>query len=290
MLYGTQSDETLVMLTLAGEQQAYEVLVLRYEKSVIAAANSILHNINLAEDAAQDAFITAWMKLNMLREPNKYGTWTARIAKNCAMNIAVRFRSYLSLDSLENCIPEDDYTGNPETAFISSEGRKQLHESIIGLPEKIKNVIHLYYFEGLSIVEIADRMSVSAGTVKRQLYDGRKQLRKDLCAMNEDINDTLVQRVMKKVEELKLWRLKNNKNGFETAYKDVLAEVEELPESQKKYHALADVLMQGWWWIPGKKNDALLERICEAAMLGKNEEVMAFIISKEDSELWATTR
>lgn len=287
MIYSSQSDETLVLLTLAGEQQAYEVLVLRYEQSLIAAANSILHNINLAEDAAQDAFITAWMKLNLLREPAKYGIWAKRIAKNCAKNIAIRFKSYLSLEALDNCIPdEDDYTGNPEIAFISSENRKQLHESISGLSEKVKKVIHLYYFEGLSIVEIADIMSISAGTVKRQLYDGRKQLRKDLCAMNEDMNDALVQRVMKKVEELKLWKLKNNKDGFESVYKDVLAEVEELPESQKKYHALADVLMHGWWWIPGKKNDELLKRICEAAKIGKNEEVMAFILSKEDYNIW----
>ena len=49
--------------------------------------------------------------------------------------------------------------------------------------------------------------------------------------MNETYYDTLVQRVMKKVEELKLWQLKNDKSGFETVYKDVLQDVEELPES-----------------------------------------------------------
>ena len=75
--------------------------------------------------------------------------------------------------------------------------------------------------------------------------------------MNEKYTDTLVQRVMKKVEELKLWQLRNDKDGFEVIYKDVLREVEELPESDRKYHALADVLMRGWWWIPGKENDAL---------------------------------
>ena len=49
--------------------------------------------------------------------------------------------------------------------------------------------------------------------------------------IDEQIDDTLVQRVMKKVKELKLWKLKNSKQGFETVYKDVLAEAEELPES-----------------------------------------------------------
>lgn len=288
MLYYDQNDETLVMLTLAGEQRAYEALVVRYERAVIAAANSVIHNINIAEDAAQDAFITAWMKLNMLNEPQKYGAWVTRIAKNCAKNMAVRFRSYLSLDVLENCIADDERVGSPEAMCISSEEQKQLHESISGLPERVKEVIYLHYFEGLSIVEIADRMRISTGTVKWQLHDGRKRIRKELCAMNEDINDTLVQRVMKKVEELKLWKLKNSKNGFETVYKDVLAEVENLPESEKKYHALADVLMHGWWWLPGDKNDALLKRICKAAELGKNDEVMQFIVLKEDQNVYGT--
>ena len=103
--------------------------------------------------------------------------------------------------------------------------------------------------------------------------------------MNETWNDTLVQRVMKKVEELKAWHFKNSKNGFEVIYRDVLAEVEELPESQAKYHALADVLMRGWWWVPGEENDALFERIKDAAERGKNENVMEFVAVREGNTL-----
>ena len=91
---------------------------------------------------------------------------------------------------------------------------------------------------------------------------------------------------MKKVEELKLWQYKNSKNGFEKVCKEVLKEVEELPESMDKYHALADVLLRGWWWISGEKNDALFERIRDAAEKGKNDEVMKFIAAKEDSKLY----
>ena len=125
-------------------------------------------------------------------------------------------------------------------------------------------------------------MRISEGTVKWQLHDGRKRIRKELCAMNEKYSDTLVERVMKKVEELKLWQLVNDKTGFEKVYKEVLREVEELPECVKKQHALADVLMRGWWWLPGKKNDALFARIADAAIESKNEEVMAFIVTRED--------
>lgn len=289
-MYQDQSDGTLVMLTLAGEQCAYEILVTRYEQAVIAAANSVLHSRYMAEDAAQDAFVTAWMKLNILREPEKYGAWICRIARNCAKNMVVRYRSYLSLDVLENCMSEDEHEDNPEALYVSSEEKKQLHESVSRLPEKVRQVIHLYYFEELSVAEIAERMGISTGTVKWQLHDGRKRIRKEMCAMDEQMNDTLVQRVMKKVEELKKWQFKNSKNGFEVAYRDVLREAEELPESADKYHALADVLMRGWWWIPGEKNDALFDRIREAAELGKNDDVMKFIAVRESENFWGDTK
>ncbi|MBR5869999.1 MAG: hypothetical protein IKZ09_03100 [Clostridia bacterium] len=53
---------------------------------------------------------------------------------------------------------------------------------------------------------------------------------------------------------------------------------------------MADVLMRGWWWIPGTKNDALFARIKEAAVRGHNEEVMAFIVSTEDQKMWGASR
>ena len=95
MYHQNETDETLVMLTLAGEQTAYEVLVKRYQSAVISSAISVTKSRFMAEDAAQDAFVTAWMKLNTLAEPKKYGAWVCRIAKNCAINMISRYRSFL---------------------------------------------------------------------------------------------------------------------------------------------------------------------------------------------------
>lgn len=290
MLYQDQNDETLVMLTLAGEEKAYEALVVRYERAVILSAASVTRNEFMAEDAAQDAFVTAWMKLNTLKEQNKFGAWVCRIAKNCALNMVTRYRSFIPIDVVENQNVGDSGDVNLAELCARSEDQDELRETISKLPEKIRMIIHLHYFEGLSVAEIADRMRISVGTVKWQLHDGRKQIRKELCAMNEKWNDTLVRKVMKKVEELKLWQLKNDKSGFEVVYRDVLRDVEELPESSDKYHALADVLMRGWWWLPGEKNDALFARIKEAAELGKNDEVMEFIVTREDSQVYGGAR
>ena len=290
MYHQNETDETLVLLTLAGNQQAYEHLVMRYQKAVMASAMSVTKNQFMAEDAAQDAFVTAWMKLNVLQEPKKYGAWVCRIAKNCALNMINRYRSFIPLDLVDNMDLSDGGAANPAELYTLSEEKDEVSKSMERLPEKVRQIIYLHYFEDLSIAEIADRMRISEGTVKWQLHDGRKRIRKELCAMNEKYSDTLVQRVMKKVEELKLWQLKNDKSGFEKVYKEVLSEVEELPECREKQHALADVLMRGWWWLPGKKNDALFARIANAAAEGKNEEVMTFIVSREDSRVYGGAR
>ncbi|MBO5649640.1 MAG: sigma-70 family RNA polymerase sigma factor [Clostridia bacterium] len=290
MYYQNEPDDTLVMLTLAGEQTAYEVLVTRYQRLAISAAMKITKNHFMAEDAAQDAFVTAWMKLNTLQDAKKYASWVCRIARNCALNMISRYRSFLPLDVVDNLNIADDGAENPAELYVLSEERNEVEKTVEMLPEKVRKIIHLHYFENLSVADIADRMRISEGTVKWQLHDGRKRIRKELCAMNEKYGDTLVVRVMKKVEELKLWQVKNDKSGFEKVYKEVLREVEELPECREKHHALADVLMRGWWWLPGKKNDALFARIRDAAIKGKNDDVMEFIVTREDSKVWGSAK
>ena len=283
MLYMNENDETLVMLTLAGEQRAYEVLVVRHQKRVMSAAASVARNEFVAEDAAQEAFVNAWMKLDTLTEPQRFGAWVAKIAKNCALNAVMRYREFIPLDTVENLECFADRDENPAELYVRSEEKRELLDSVGRLPARVGEIIRLHYFEGLSVAEIADRLRISVGTVKWQLSDGRKRIRKDMCAVNEKPDDTLTVRVMKKVEELKLWDLRECKDGFEAVYADTLGDVESLPDTKDKFHALADVLVRGVWWLSGKGGDEMLARVKEAAILGKNEDVMQFIVSREDS-------
>ena len=281
MNYRNQSDETLVLLTLAGEKEAFEELVIRHRNTVIAAAASVTHNHFMAEDASQDAFVTAWMKLDTLAEPSKFLSWVCKIAIFCAKNTVRRYRPFAPIEDVEKYGFAEDYEQDPASLYAISEEKEELHRTVLSLPERVRRVITLHYFEELTVAEIAEQMNISVGTVKSQLHEGRKRLRKELCAMNEKANDTLVERVMKKVEEIKLWQIRNDKSGFDAVYSGILAEVEDLPESKNKYHALADVLARGWWWLPGKKNETLFSRIKEAALIGKNDEIMRFIILRE---------
>ena len=142
-----QKDETLVMLTLAGDQTAFERLVVKYQSAVMSAAASVTNSRFMAEDAAQDAFVTAWMKLNTLKEPSKFGAWVCRIAKNCALNTVTRMRDFMPLDTVDNLSSTADQSENPAELYALSEDEAELHRSIGMLPDKVKTVIQLHYFE-----------------------------------------------------------------------------------------------------------------------------------------------
>lgn len=289
------SDENLVLLTLSGDPSAYDRLVLRWETAVVHAALAVCRNRELARDAAQDAFVTAWIKLANLADGAKYGAWTCKIARNCALQLLTRYRYYtgeISTDD-ENAAYaiEDPYAVDPAQSSVRKAERERMHTAIDNLPERVRLIIRLYYLENHSIEEIATLLGVTSGTVKKQLWDGRRKIRKELCAMDETMQDTLLERVHKKVEEVKAWQYLDKKEGFATVYHDALAMIEELPESGErlakgKYHAMADVLMCGWWWLPGEQNDALFARIREAAFAGGNEDVIAEVMARERQGLW----
>ncbi len=275
--YRDHKDDTLVQLALLGQDEAFEELVTRHERAVKGTAFKVTGNSYSAEDASQDAFVSAWMNLSALREPAKFGPWVCGIAKNHARQLVAHYYSTvpdISLDDIEN-IAVDDWRGEMAREADAAE----LHEAVEALSEKIREAITLHYFEGLSVREIAGRLDTAEGTVKWRLSEGRKQLRKGYGIMekNYNENEALVERVMREVKALKLWMLRDDKSGFEAEYRRVLALVEELPESVEKNFMLADALKMGAWCVPGTENDEMVERIREAAMKGHNDEVMQYV-------------
>ncbi len=272
-----KQDGTLVELSLLGNQRAYEELVLRHEKAVKGTAYKVTGNVFSAEDASQDAFVSAWIKLDSLREPEKFGSWVCSIAKNCARSLVSHYRSAaadISLSLLENT----DMIGiSDEREFESLD----LQHAMERLSDKVREAVELHYLDGYTVQEIADMQRVPVGTVKWRLSEGRKQLRKEYGVMEQNENTTFVQKVMYQVEQLKLWALKNDRTGFEEDYRMVLKNVESLDESVEKQHALADVLLRGYWWLPGEHNDKMLARIKKAAEESRNEDVMQSVMAYE---------
>ena len=275
--YKKHSDETLVALTLMRDEAAFEELVIRHRRAALLIANTVTRNTYTAEDAVQDAFLCAWQRLDTLKDASKFGPWVCRIAKYRAINLAKRYKDYIPFDEVENYVDDaaEDLTGYYNDRLES----ELLRACVEKLSEKLKVVVHLHYFEGLSVSDIAKRMSLAEGTVKSRLSAGRDMIRKELGYVDKNNNnETLVEAVMRRVEEFKEWRLKNSKVGFEEDYKDVLARVENLPDSEKKFYAMADVLKLGYWYLSDGETDEMRAKLKEAAIKGNNKDVLALCI------------
>lgn len=275
-----RNDETLVELTLLGDGTAYEELVTRHQRAVMGTAYKVTKNKFSAEDASQDAFVSAWMNLCELRDASKFGSWVCSFAKNCARTLERHYRAAIpdiSLNTLDGFEPAE------EDELFAEDDLENVRHSVDLLSEKIRETVRLHYFEGKSVAEIAEMLSVPVGTVKWRLSEGRKQLRKGYGIMEKtyDENESLVARVMRQVEALKLWQLKNDKTGFEEEYRTVLANVEALEDSKEKSSMLADTLLRGYWWLPGEKNKEVFERIKKSAEDGHNEDVMMSVAWEE---------
>lgn len=276
------TDAELVKMTIGGDKDAYCELVVRHENAVLMSAGAIVGNA-LREDAAQTAFVTAWLKLNTLREPEKFKAWVCMIAKNCARNMADRTDVFLPLDQIEwEYISEHDsgssFHGN---APLFDDDADSLREKLDELPEKIRRAVSLYYLEGYSIAEISGIMCSPRGTVKWMLHKGRELLRKELCKMAND-STTLVERVMRQMKEFELLLLNDSKSGIEDAFSNLLAEVESLDDSQDKTSLIAQVMQKKQWYIDsGDDHSETLERMKNAAEASHNDDVMMTVAASE---------
>lgn len=288
--YSENNDETLVTMTLLGDESAYEELVTRHQRAVIGTAYSVTGNSHSAEDASQDAFVSAWMNLASLRNPAKFRSWVCSISRNCALAIDIRYRSAipeLSLDALEDTgfKDEDEWVG-------VDGGTSDIRESVEALSEKLRETVKLHYFEDKTVAEIAAILNVPEGTVKWRLSEGRKQLRKGYGIMEKTYNEneSLVSRVRRQVEALKLWQTKADKKGFAEEFKEVMKSIEALEDSSEKNYMLADTLILSAWWIPGAENDELYARIKKAAEDGHNDLVMRYVAQREWNDLFFESR
>lgn len=164
-----ESDAALVASTLAGGATAYDRLVRRYERSTRAICFGVLRDWHAAEDAAQDAFVSAYNNLRSLRNPAGFGTWLLTIARHRATRLLRSRRAYGDLSSC------------PEPAARSSEPTADtILELMARLPEHERVVATLRYIDGHDVGTIANICQRPTETVRKQLYRAHERLKRVL--------------------------------------------------------------------------------------------------------------
>jgi RNA polymerase sigma-70 factor (ECF subfamily) len=132
---------------------------------------------NLAEDAAQEAFIRAWQHLPNYRPRSPFRNWLYRIATNVARDVLRRERETVDVDALPLVAPG----AGPEETVEGAERGARVRQAVLALPTASRTVLVLREYEGLSYREIADTLNIPIGTVMSRLNYARKRLRESLA-------------------------------------------------------------------------------------------------------------
>ena len=151
-------------------RQKLQELVTLYQDNLFAVAFNICKNTQDAEDVVQDTFIRYYTLKKEFDSRQHIRAWLIRVTINRAKNVNHTFwrRNKLSLE---------DYM---ETLSFETRESENLFETVMKLPEKYRIVIHLFYYEGYSVNEIADILKISESNVKVRLSRGRRLLREAL--------------------------------------------------------------------------------------------------------------
>jgi RNA polymerase sigma-70 factor (ECF subfamily) len=189
------SDEALAARAAAGDEPAFEELVIRYEARAFRLARRLTGNDGDAQDALQDAFLQAHRGLPAFRGESRFSTWLYRIATNAAL-MQRRARARRPSESLESYLPQFDAAGQHAATPRELQAPCRVEEvldrqalaekaraAVDRLPDLYREAFILRDLEELATAEVAEVLGVEAATVRQRVHRARLMLRGYLGAL-----------------------------------------------------------------------------------------------------------
>ncbi|WP_374669223.1 RNA polymerase sigma factor RpoE [Ramlibacter sp.] len=181
------TDLMLIERTVAGDQRAYGLLVMKYQRRIERLIGRMVRDVDLVEDIAQETFLRAYRALPQFRGEAQFYTWLYRIAVNTAKKALVDLRRdpIVSESALKANDDEEETSsvGNeltsaetPETVLAAKEIAATVNAAMEALPEELRQAVTLREIEGLSYEEIAAVMNCPIGTVRSRIFRAREAI------------------------------------------------------------------------------------------------------------------
>lgn len=184
------TEQALIERVKAGESELFYQLIEPYQRAVFSAAYSVLANDADAEEAAQEAFLKAYSRLDQFRGDCKFSTWLVQIAVNEARMKRRKDRKAL-YDSMDEGYQDEsgdyfpidyaDWREIPSEALARNELKQALSRAIASLKPLYREVFILRDVQGLNIRETADALGINEGLVRTRLMRARLQMRDGLA-------------------------------------------------------------------------------------------------------------
>ena len=179
MTFISQANETeLVTRAQNGDRNAFSELVRIHAYGVMNVVYRMCGDMHIAEDAAQETFIQAWLRFSSYQQKSSLRNWLYRIAVNTAIDMLRKDKRILP-NAVEDLHLTDDQAG-PEALFLTGERTDLVQGAISTLPDASRAVLILREYEGFSYKEIADSLDIPVGTVMSRLNYARKLLKEKL--------------------------------------------------------------------------------------------------------------
>lgn len=181
------SDEELVSSFLAGDIEAFNLLVRRWQKPIYNFIYRYVGNREDARDLCQEVFTTAFRQLKHLKQRSKFAPWLYKVALNwCRMqHRAEKGRTHVPLGERESLEQSElnmtlgDHVG-PEEVFSRKETVELVQQALKLISEEQREVILMKEYQGLKFHEIAEILNCPLSTVKSRMYFGLKNLKREL--------------------------------------------------------------------------------------------------------------
>lgn len=174
----TETEAGLIIKSQQGDRNAFGELVRHYYPRVTHVIYRMCGDTALAEDAAQEAFLRAWLHISSFRRGEPLRNWLYRIAVNAALDVLRRRAEEPAADETLQMIPEPGL--GPEAALIEKERVTLLQQAMRSLPEAARSALILREYGELSYQEIAGVLEIPIGTVMSRLSYARDRLREVL--------------------------------------------------------------------------------------------------------------
>jgi RNA polymerase sigma-70 factor (ECF subfamily) len=188
-----RSDEALAVEARDGSEEAFRILVERYERPVFGLLVRIVRRGETAEDLAQETFLKAFRALRRFDPGRKFSSWLFKIAHNAALDALRRQGSEpFSLDAPIGDsddapeLPADPTAENPFARVAGRDLGRALEAAVGALKPQYREILLLRFVEELAYEEIADVLDLPLGTVKIHLFRARRDLARALAARGWD--------------------------------------------------------------------------------------------------------